>query len=197
VRFKDATMGSLNSRTFRPVFEYSKQYRRYAREGVGLLLAGPPGVGKSFATVALTRHVFNGYSKQQLHFDYEFITTPSLFEKIPVFDSDKAVMDKRRSKTWWDTLVEVPWLVINDLGKELRTGGLHDQVVFKLGRLLRERSEHMRVTHVTTNFALKTTSAKTKTIESVYGDSIWSLLKEMTKGYHVNGPDLRSTKGEE
>jgi hypothetical protein len=88
-----------------------------------------------------------------------------------------------------DVYNHVPWLVLNDLGKEYRGGKLEEQVPYKLGRLLRTRSEAERVTHITTNLSLSGNGDGT--IRGVYGESIASLLAEMTKAFEVTGPDRR------
>lgn len=190
-RFKPATMATLDKETFRPVFEYLAKLPSHMRNGVGICLSGPSGIGKTWTLAAMTREVKARYEAKNAWFDYEFITAPEMFERIPVFESSANPHDERRSRTWFATFTKVPYLVINDLGKELRSGGLHEQVVYKLGRVLRARSEYKLVTHMTTNLPLKAVVKNGDSIQSVYGESITSLMAEMMKSYHVNGSDRR------
>jgi DNA replication protein DnaC len=193
-RFKSATMDTLDKKQFGLMFEYLARIDSNVKRGLGLLLSGPAGVGKSWATVGLTRAAQLHFAQKGVWFDYEFVTAYDFFENIPSFDSAKQqFIDDRRSRPWLSTYVKVPWLILNDLGKENRSGQLHAQVVYKLGRVLRARSERMLVTHITTNLPLKAAKGG-ETFQSVYGDSIMSLLAEMVKASHINGTDKRRGK---
>lgn len=181
-------MESLDESAFKPVLEYVEQLRRNVASGQGLILSGPPGTGKTWALVALTKHAFDLYSKSHIRFDCEFVTAPNMFERMPMFESgDESSVDARRNRSWSQTYRTVPWLVINDLGKEYRGGQMKDQVVYKLGRILRERSERMVPTFISTNLALRGES----TLKDVYGESIVSLLSETSKAFVINGQDRR------
>jgi DNA replication protein DnaC len=191
-RFRNARMEQLDKKQFGPVFKYVKMISDHAMAGRGLLLSGPPGVGKSHAIAALTRATAEYWQEQQRFFDYEFITAADLFDRYPLWvngDAGEDALDKRRNQLWRKTATAVPWLVINDLSKEYRGGQVKEQVTYKLGRILRERHEQKLVTHVTTN-------AAPKEIRIEYGESIASLLSEMCQVFIVNGPDRRKEKVE-
>lgn len=186
-RFHAATIDTVDKGQFDMVFDYLENLKKNVTEGVGLILAGSNGVGKSWATVALTRAASERFARARLRFDCEFVTAPDLFENMPVFESSTSAKDDRRNSAWVDTYMNVPWLVLNDLGKEYREGQLQQQVAYKLGRLLRSRSEKCLVTHVTTQLDPKQLSA-------TYGESITSLLREMNRAFVVSGPDRRIRK---
>ena len=170
-----------------PVFAAMKLYAEMMtvnlQRGLGLLVTGPVGVGKTWATAALTieyRRKFHGRGCAS-----EFVTSPAFFDHMNEFSDDR--WDDYRDQEWSDTYTRVPWLVINDLGKEYRGGKVADQVVYRLGRVLRERCEHKRVTHITTNL-------DNKGLRETYGEAVMSLLSEMTRPLIINGPDLRKEK---
>ena len=187
LRFRKADMGTVE---LAPVLTYHRRLHYNVRRGRGLLLSGPNGVGKTWALAALTKAAINFYADKGRLFDAEFISAASMFDKIAVINDYKEPFDERRQRSWLITLINVNWLVINDLGKEYRGGQLHDQVVYKLGLVLRERSERMLTTHITTNLALSGDSS----IGQIYGESIFSLLGEMVRPYVVNGVDRRRKK---
>lgn len=186
-RFLDATLDSLDKEQFSFVFSYVDNIKTLIKEGKGLLLAGRPGVGKTWSLAALSRFYIEYKQLNSWCFDCIFVTAPVLFSGYD--NLTEVLWDSYRGKTYTLAYEEVPWLVINDLGKEYRGGKLEEQVPYKLGRLLRIRSEGKRVTHISTNLSLAGNSEGT--IRGVYGESIGSLLAEMTTAFEVTGPDRR------
>ena len=184
-RFAEARLDGVDYHPFEMVKYYAENMDRCIMAGNGLLLSGPPGVGKTWALAALTYRYHTTHARG----DYLFLTAPALFD---LYGRLRDEWDDHRGQ-WWGVVMEtVPWLVINDLGKENRQGGNRELVAYKLGRLLRARSERKRVTHITTNFRLTMETPDTPTVGTEYGESIASLLREMVVGYEVTGPDRRS-----
>ena len=178
-RFHGATIAGLDPKCgLKEVINYDMEDSLF--EGRGLVLSGAPGVGKTWAMAALTKR-YVAYKKGYL--DYEFTTAPDFFSNITASEYEKAE-DPFREQSWIWTYQTVPWLVVNDLGKEYRGGKLAQQVPYSLGSILRERSEKQKVTHFTTNL----TGAG---IRDEYGESIKSLLSEMTTFVRVTGQDRR------
>lgn len=170
-------MADLDERKFKSVIAYGNALSENIRAGMGLLLSGPVGVGKSYAAAALTRL----YVQKVVRSDHVFQTAPDLVDNLSDMD---APYDPYREQPWMTTYMTVPWLVINDLSKEYRGGKLGEQVAYKLGRLLRARCERKLVTHVTTN-------ANGDKLREEYGESIASLMAEMMIPVIVGGEDKR------
>lgn len=191
-RFADADLKQVDQAMFKPVFDYVEHYAQHVKGGTGLLLSGPNGIGKTHALVALTRKALQLSQEQRRFFDYECVTAPDFFERISMFD-DRHPVDSRRNCTWYETYTKVPWLLIDDLGKEFREGGFHAQVVYKLGRVLRARNGRCLITHATTNMGIKSAPHK-ESIQTVYGESVTSLLAEMMKSFSIQGPDRRKER---
>ncbi len=192
-RFQSADLEHVDRKMFKPVFDYQESLNKKFLGGTGLLLSGPNGVGKTHALVALTRAALQWTQQYKKFFDYEFVTGPDFIERISMFE-DRQPVDKRRNCTWFETYCRVPWLIIDDFGKEFREGGFHAQVVYKYGRVLRARNGRCLITHATMNMGLKSSPNK-ESVQSVYGESITSLLAEMTQAYNIQGPDRRKAKG--
>jgi DNA replication protein DnaC len=193
-RFRAATLSQVNSRYFTDIFRYADNYEKYLKRGEGLLLSGPPGIGKTFAMVALQKHI---KEKMGGRFDYYVVTAPRLFE-LYATPQTAAELDEHRGKTWSRLFEDVEGMVINDLGKEERIREWQEQAAaYKLGRLLRARHEEERPIFITTNFPILGVKDDDSvlTFQKAYGDSIWSLLLEMTAiRAQVQSPDLREKK---
>lgn len=191
-RFANADLKHVDAAMFAPVFNYVSYFEQHHKGGTGLLLSGPNGIGKTHALVALTRKAIQLSQERRRFFDYEFVTAPDFIDRISMFE-DRQPVDTRRNRTWYETYTKVPWLIIDDLGKEFREGGFAAQVVYKLGRVLRARNGRCLITHATMNMGLKSAPHK-ESIQTVYGESVTSLLAEMTKAFSIQGPDRRKER---
>lgn len=123
------------------ILAYGGNLEEMLRRGVGFLLYGPNGVGKSSAAVATMKAACRR-GVYGLFLDGARLVEVAI-EKPP-FDSDMNL---------WDRAQTVPWLLIDDLGK-----GAHDEKAFQLrtlDKLIRRRSSHLLVTWVTTNLTPK------------------------------------------
>lgn len=187
VRFRDADIGNVDTEVYgASVIAYKNSLKERVSHGRGLLLSGPPGVGKTYAMAALTKFYM---SRLRRHPYVVFETVYSVLDKYsPV--ASAAEQDPDRGQSWTKTYETCSWLVLNDLGKDYRGGKLAEQVAYKIGRLIRTRSENMLVTHITTNLPLMSRPGYA-TFKDVYGESLWSLLAEMMNRFEVDGPDWR------
>ena len=182
-RFRDAKITDLDPEVFPFVLDYDLRMTDYLSQRKGLVFSGPPGVGKTWAAAALTKR----YAQRARNPSFHFETTYTLLERYAPVVASPATYDAERSQPWTTTYESVFWLVVNDLGKGYRGGKLYEQEVMRVGRLLRTRSERELITHITTNLPLTGDSS----LETVYGESVMSLLHEMTEGWEVDGPDRR------
>lgn len=191
-RFRAATLSQVSAKHFADVFRYADNYEKHLKRGEGLLISGPPGIGKTFATISLQK-----YLKEKMggRFDYYVVTAPRLFELYATSQTAQEV-DGHRGKSWSRLFEDVDGMVINDLGKEERIREWQEQAAaYKLGRLLRARHEEERPIFITTNFPLVDEEEGVTTFRKAYGESIWSLVLEMTAvRAQVQSPDLRERK---
>jgi DNA replication protein DnaC len=191
-RFRTAALDQLNKKYFGDVLKYAANYKRYLDRGEGLLLSGPPGIGKTYAMVALQRYI---KEHEGGRFDYFVVTAPKLFETYATRFTDET--DAFRGKTLTNTYETVTGLVLNDLGKEPRMKEWQEEeAAYKLGRLLRARHEEQLPVFITTNLPIVGGRRGGGTMfQPTYGESIWSLVQEMTYlRSQVTGPDLRNEK---
>lgn len=185
-RFRDANLKHVDKDAYRPVLTYLKDYKQHAARGVGLLLSGPVGVGKTYTISALTLAIAKLYEP---NLRCEFVTGADFFDRVRPINPDG--YDEYRDQTWVKTYSTIQHLVINDLGKEYRGGGFAEQATYCLGKVLRARSENLLTTYFTTNLAIKTREGASATIEETYGGSVTSLLREMIIPVTVVGADMR------
>lgn len=180
-RFSEALLNTVDPQQYQMIYSYAERLQQRILQGDGLMLCGPPGIGKTWALAGLTNH----YTRVVPRADYIFITAPEFFDAYGVFRTDdESAWDNYRAQWISSTFESVPWLVLNDLGKEYRGGKLAEQMPHKLGKLLRARSERQRITHITTNL-------EPSVFKETYGESIASLLSETTSAFVVQGPDRR------
>jgi len=173
-RFAGAKMEDLDPKAFAKVIQYWESRVAHFRKGVGLVLSGPNGVGKTHALAAMT----NGLKR----IDSEFVSAVKAVEAYSQFED---AWDESRDQPYAWTLERVPWLVLDDWGKENRAGKLQEQTIFRLGSLLRTRSDACLVTHISTNLF------PAKRIREEYGDSVASLMNETMIAVEVAGKDRR------
>jgi DNA replication protein DnaC len=178
-RFEKARITKVDKSIFEGVHEYAQDLGRNLQEGDGLLLSGPPGVGKTYAVSALTAHMV-----EFVRIDHEFVTAPDFFVNLRQAEHDWNVRDTYRDQSWFDTYTRVPWFVLNDLGKEFVPKVGNEWTVYALGRVLRARSEWKRSTFVTTNM-------DGKAMSKTYGESVTSLMAETMTFYMIPGEDKR------
>lgn len=188
-RFERAELEHIDRKDFAVVFQYEDTYKQQLRDGRGLLLSGPPGIGKTYSMTALMKHMRRELGSR---FDFLFVTAPDLFDRVSGRERDEF-----RNKSWLDVYSTVTALVINDLGKEDRSREWKsEELIVKLGRVLRRRHEDALPIFITTNIPLVAPKSNKElpTFPAVYGDSLWSLVYDLTFARaQITAPDRRRT----
>ena len=141
------------------------------RRGVGLLLWGPNGRGKTCMAVVIGKEARRrGYT---VLFGRASELKSMVIERAP-FDSEQ---------TMWSRMLSVDLLIVDDLGK-----GTQDSTGFGarlIDDLLRQRASERKVTILTTNMSPR------DQIPAELKQSTMHTLKECVVPVHIAGPDRR------
>jgi len=208
-RFQNANLKEVRKNLPPGKWEFLKNYLRdfktYYKKGVGLLLIGAPGVGKTYTVCAILKFLYQKY-----RIPGYFTDTKELAIKFrKAFESDEA------SKVL-NALFKIPILVLDDLGNETLT----DWYKEILTSLINARYNGKKLTFITTNYYplyllqkenmlshsgvavkksknenLKGEMQDLPTLDSRYGSHIVSRLAEMTLPFTILGRDQRKIKG--
>jgi len=192
-RFRDATDPMAAKEWFVPLVErYMADPAARRREGQGVLLAGANGCGKTWTVLALAVELGHRVGR---NLDVVYINSAELVNRVYRFGAPEFLADRGQT---FDTAVETcTVLVVDDLGHEIRSDGAGNKIaISKLTRLLRKRSDNLRLTFVTTNLPLSDESSKS--LSSELGPSVRSLLDELCPfqlDVDDEAPDLRYPDG--
>lgn len=152
------------------IVRYIQALEEFRSRGVGLLLYGPNGVGKTGAAVAVAKEYRRrGYSVLFV----EAASLKTLVMEHTMFDEELTLLERAR---------RVDVLVLDDVGK-----GVADNTGFGvklLDELLRHRNANVRVTLVTTNMTKSALASELK-------PSTMATLKECIVPIECTGNDLR------
>lgn len=154
-----------------PVLKYLDKADAYVEQGIGLLLTGPPGTGKTM----LANLVLKELVKRDLAC---YATTfPQTIEAFTAGWSN--VDDKHRFAT---RFMHNRVLLLDDLGKEFWRSNRLQQTTFDY--ILRTRVQHARPTILTTNMT-------SDELRGGYGAAVLSLLVEKSIEVLLKGTDYR------
>lgn len=171
-RFENITIDTLNleSDEYKPVISFAKNIKHRLDNGLGLILKGPVGTGKTCAAIALMRVALD--NKLSCY----FIPMMSLLDKIMTLrDKDEAYNFEQRLRT-------TKLLVLDDLGGEY--SGKSDWVKSKIAAIIGERYDRKLSTIITTNLTIGQLKAE-------YDERMIDRLKSTNQLVTLGGDSLR------
>jgi len=140
-RFWDAKLGDLRNTLSRDAVAairfYLKNFEDFYKKGVGLMLVGPTGVGKTYAISAILKYIYEKYKVKGYFADTKELSI-KLREAFAVGNHAQFI----------DTLTKYPILVLDDLGNEVLSDWFREILVGLISR----RYNDKRLTFVTTNY---------------------------------------------
>jgi len=192
----------LDKETLRRLFAYLKDFPEMFKEGLGLLLVGEPGVGKTYTVAAILKYLYSKYKVRGY-----FVDTKELSLKL------RDSFNNGQHTKLVETLARVPILVLDDLGNETLTDWYREILV----GLISKRYNDKKVTFVTTNYypsylvnleeetpdmggvkvvnkkkkVIETPLSRDKLLDSRFGSHMVSRLGEMSITLLLRGKDLR------
>jgi DNA replication protein DnaC len=150
---------------------YFRNMDEHRRRGVGVMLMGANGVGKSMSAAVIGME----YRRRG---------------ETVLFCSAADVLDYKINETWysddttyWEWIREVDVLILDDLGKGEAKGSGYTQIMWD--QLLRHRHDHRRVTIITTNVM------DMEDFDGVLKTSTLEVLKEAVLPLRVHGENRR------
>jgi DNA replication protein DnaC len=153
---------------------YREDTVKMLKDGLGLILLGPPGHGKTRLAVALLKQAMR-------HCASACFLEASLIQRSII--SKDCELGIQSSRPIMELAEEVDLLILDDLGAEHSKEWLKAQVE----ALLRFRIARKRSTIVTTNLGMKD-------VEAIYGQGMASVLKEAMYPVKIVGKDWREDK---
>ncbi|MGI1659614.1 MAG: ATP-binding protein [Desulfitobacterium sp.] len=188
VRFRNRTfdnfiIGPQNEKAYKTMKRYSENFKKYANQGIGFMLSGPYGSGKTHLAGALTIDLINK------GVPVIFGTLISLLGKIRQTYSHNWTQEDELAIL--ETYSTVDLLIIDDLGKERAS----EWSLEKLFSIVNARYENNLPIIITTNYGMETLIEKLSTNQNTdVAESIISRLHEMCRGIYLNDSDHRKAQ---
>jgi DNA replication protein DnaC len=183
-RYVDATLEGFKPAPFqRPAHHAAYVFaREYVDGRRGLLFYGNCGTGKTHLGVAILRHLVarRGIRVRFVEFKHLIAELREAFSGV-----------EGRASTLMRSLVEVPVLLVDELGKGARREWEQDV----LDELISRRYNARRTTLFTTNYPVGGSEPAGETLEARIGVRIQSRLDEMCDKVVLNGEDMRRRAG--
>lgn len=155
------------------LIDYIDGRDRYVDRGIGLILTGGFGLGKTMlANLALKEFVKSGYNC----FGTTFAQTIDMYTS-GWYDLEQKQRFQRR-------FLHSDVLLLDDVGKEMRASKTNSLPPATFDNILRSRVQAGRATLITTNMSLKE-------LGEGYGAAVLSLLTESSLLLEFNGEDFR------
>ena len=153
--------------------------RAFPSVGKGLLLIGPPGIGKTHIAVSVLREVIERSGARGLYYDTRALLRDIRSTYNPVLNS--AEMDVLRP------VMEAELLVLDDLGAERLT----DWVEETMSLIVNTRYNERRPTIFTSNYEDIPEEGDMNSLLARVGFRLHSRLREMCERVEYDGPDYR------
>jgi len=186
-RYESAQFGRiLTDKGASDIVTAKRQAWRFAREyepgAPGILLYGTVGTGKTYLTAAILRYLILSRGVRARFIEFMHLLS----------DLRATFGDRGQAEVVMRPLVEVPLLVIDELGK----GRGSDWELNVLDELISKRYNARRTTVFTTNYGIESQiqngeSSETETLLDRVGVRIHSRLMEMCDPVRLSGQDLR------
>lgn len=151
------------------LYDYLNNYHAMLSNGLGMMLSGDPGVGKTLIVM------LGGKELVKLGCSVYATTMAEMIEQFTAGWKDNEEKDIFEKK-----VVKSKILVLDDIGKEFQSKLTHPTLDY----VLRQRVMNARPTLITTNIHPANFGHR-------YGTAILSLLSERSLSYHVEGADFR------
>ena len=172
-RFMNRTFASFDAKrnpsAFKKATAYANSENLFSDPKNSLLFVGGTGTGKTHLAAAIANNLVEKSVQAR------FGTFQNHLDEI------KKEFDQSGQKHYLDDIKGVPMLVIDDLGKELKT----DWTQSVLYDLINYRYEHLLPTVITTNLTVDE-------LTNHCGGAVWSRLYEMCDTIIMQGKDYRT-----
>lgn len=156
-----------------PVLDYLDHHVNYIDRGMGLLLHGPVGTGKTLLSTLVLKELVRA------KYDCYATTFAAAVENFTATWGDK---DEK--KVFTKRFLNSQVLLLDDLGREQRNSNRLPQTTFE--HVLRTRVQHARTTILTTNMTAQE-------LQGGYGHNALSMLVEKSIEVPLTGADYRPT----
>ena len=171
-----ADMGATDPGAIEIAQEYVSRAEDYVANGVGLILYGTAGTGKTSLGTLLLRGMLS------LGYDGYFTTFSEMI------DTYTGGWNDREEKVWFHKRIKnARILVMDDVGKEYQGKAKTGLPESTFDEVLRHRVAASTPTIITTNLSMTR-------LQEGYGGGVMSLLRERSATYEFGGKDFRDTQ---
>ncbi len=178
--FENFIVNDKNRYAYETTKKYASDFEKYKKDGIGLILTGSYGTGKTHLAAAICHELIKK--------DYRpiFGTMITLLEKIKATYDDE--YSREREEQVIDKYTRCDLLIIDDLGKERPT----EWAIEKLYYIINTRYEKCLPVVITTNYGIDKLISRLTVKDNVEtAEAIVSRLYEMCRGILMEWEDFR------